>query len=423
MLRRVVLLAVLAIWSNGLPAFAAAAEPAPIIVVLLGAADAPRQIDALEQGIGFVAEFRYQSAFAGFAGRVTASQRAMLARDPRVELIAADRTVRATALHSLMPGEAVPLGVRRIGAGGADRAEEAATSSVAIVDTGIDLSHPELRARDGRNCVRHRPASDDNGHGTHVAGIIGARNSGQGIVGAAPGTLLYAVKVLDASGAGTLAQLLCGLDWISANAGRLGIAVANLSLSSMGRDDGACGAVDGDVLHRAVCAVTAGGVTVVAAAGNGATNLATRAPAGYREVLAVTAMSDTDGTYGGSGPVSSCSAGDVDDAAAMFSNFADAADAQHVIAAPGVCIGSTWLDGRYATASGTSAAAAHVSAAVALCIGTASGAGPCAGLTPSGVMRRVREDASGRPCSEGFLGDPCNPSGSRYYGNLVRGGY
>src|SRR5204862_6830892 len=120
-----------------------------------------------------------------------------------------------------------------------------------------------------KNCNRSgQTARDDNGHGTHVAGTIAARNNGAGVVGVAPATKLYAVKVVNAQGSGTDAQVICGIDWVTANAATLGIKVANMSLGGPGADDGNCGNTNADALHRAICNSVAAGVTYVVAAGN-----------------------------------------------------------------------------------------------------------------------------------------------------------
>ncbi len=134
-------------------------------------------------------------------------------------------------------------------------------------------------------------------------------------------------------------------------------------------------------------------------------------------MLAVTAMADFDGKPGGLVSSSPCDAREKDDTVAGFSDFAvpGSADANHTIAAPGVCITSTWNDGGTKTISGTSMASPHVAGLVARCID----AGPCAGLTPARIIARLRADAAARPADQGFLGDPGHPIVGRYYGNLA----
>ena len=134
--------------------------------------------------------------------------------------------MHALALAPLAAGETVPTGVARIEAANAREGHEASSVGVAVLDTGIDLDHPDLVAQDGKNCIASGSADDDNGHGTHVAGTIGARNQGAGVVGVAPGTTVYAVKVLDADGSGLWSNIICGIDWVTANAASLGIRVA-----------------------------------------------------------------------------------------------------------------------------------------------------------------------------------------------------
>src|SRR5205807_7686861 len=117
-------------------------------------------------------------------------------------------------------------------------------------------------------CVKSTAsAQDDNGHGTNVAGIIAARDQGAGVVGVAPGTKLYAVKVLSRSGAGSLSQILCGINWVTANAAALNIKVVNMSLAGSGQNDNNCGYTNKDAEHQAICRSTAAGVTYIAAAG------------------------------------------------------------------------------------------------------------------------------------------------------------
>ena len=189
-----------------------------------------------------------------------------------------------------------------------------------------------------------KKANDDNGHGTHVAGTIAAKNNGGGVIGVAPGTTVYAVKVLDYKGSGTWSQVICGIDWVTANSTPLNIKVANLSVGGTG----GVTTCDNDALHRAICRSVASGVTYSVAAGNSGTDIAGAVPANFPEVLTVTAMSDNDGKAGGTGGSPTCRSGESDDKYATFSNYAtSAADQNHTIAASGVCIRSDWKGGGY----------------------------------------------------------------------------
>jgi subtilisin len=166
-------------------------------------------------------------------------------------------------------GQTLPLGVNRINA--ENLANRGAGVNVAILDTGIDLTHPDLAANiaGGVNCSDGTSYQDQNGHGTHVAGIVAALDNGIGVVGVAPRVTLWAVRVLDATGTGEDVNIICGLDWVDARSPAHGgpITVVNMSAGGPGTDDGACGSVNGDLLHAAVCRVVADGVTVVVSAG------------------------------------------------------------------------------------------------------------------------------------------------------------
>ncbi|MDQ1516919.1 MAG: hypothetical protein QOE80_2749 [Actinomycetota bacterium] len=345
------------------------------------------------------------------------------------------------ASGTLATNPAVPTGVARIGAAPALNPDgtlavptgPAKKAAVALLDTGI-MNRPDLNVVGGYDCS---PApgflgglfggggggggdgttTDNNGHGTHVAGIVADKGI-PGVVGVSPGTPLYAVRVFGADGSGDLSGVICGLNWVAQNAAADNIKVVNMSLGGVGTDDGSCGATDQDAFHAAVCRVTAAGVTVVAAAGNDGGDLAKSTPAAYDEVLAVTAMADFDGKPGGLFQgTSPCSTKGTDDTAADFSDYATpgSADANHTIAAPGVCITSTWNDGATQTISGTSMASPHVAGLVARCID----AGPCAGLTPAQIITKLRADAAARPAAEGFLGDTHKPIDGKYYGDLA----
>jgi subtilisin family serine protease len=350
-----------------------------------------------------------------------------LQRDPRVAFVTPDRPVSLLDNAAGTPG-GVPTGVMRIGA--APVAHTAAVqkkAAVAIVDTGI-MPRPDLNVVGGYDCANDilgdllggggSATQDNNGHGTHVSGIVAAKDSGAGVVGVSPGTPLYAVRVFSSFGSGSLSNVVCGLNWVAEHAAQDNIKVVNMSLGGEGTDDGHCGTTDNDAFHAAVCRVNAAGVTVVVAAGNSKVDLAKSVPASYDEVLAVTAMADFDGKPGGlfSG-TASCSTKGTDDTAADFSDFAapGTADANHVISAPGVCITSTWNDGKYKSISGTSMASPHVAGLVARCID----AGPCAGMTPAQIVAKLRADAASRPADSGFIGDTHRPIDGKYFGNLA----
>ncbi len=215
-----------------------------------------------------------------------------LEKDPRVAFVTPDRPVR---LLDTTPGagtsSAVPTGVQRIGAAPvAGVAAVTKKAAVAVLDTGITL-RPDLNVVGSFDCAKNdllgallgggSPTKDGNGHGTHVAGTVGAQDTGMGVVGVSPGTPLYAVRVFSSFGSGNLSNVVCGLNWVAENAAAANIKVVNMSLGGEGTDDGQCGVTDEDAFHAAVCRVTAAGVTVVVAAGNSKADLAKSVPANY----------------------------------------------------------------------------------------------------------------------------------------------
>lgn len=254
------------------------------------------------------------------------------------------------------------------------KANTGAGIEVAVVDTGIQLDHPDLKGNilGGRNCTSASAAAygDQNGHGTHVAGTIAALNNSIGVVGVAPSAKLWAIRVLDKNGSGSWSTVICGLDVVTANAPKNGgnIRVANLSLGGGGSSDNNCGNSNNDALHKAICRARDAGVTVVVAAGNSGINAANSVPAAYDDaVITVSALVDTNGIPGGGGSSTTHGA---DDTFASFSNFGSPVD----IGAPGVLINSTWIGSSYKAISGTSMASPHVAGAAALYLAANPGA-------------------------------------------------
>jgi subtilisin family serine protease len=395
--------------------------PMPYVVALnADEASAPAVTRRLETELRISATGRFRASFRGFAATLSTTQVDRLRSDPSVSWVVSDATVKTTVQKGAVAPERMPVGVARTG-GIASASQTSADAAVAVLDTGIDLANTDLDVRPGVNCVRSgRTPQDDNGHGTHVAGTIGARAGNGASIGVAPGTPVYAVKVLDNNAEGRLSTLLCGIEWVKLNAARLNIRVANVSLTAAGSDDGRCGAVSQSPVHAAICSSVAAGILYVAAAGNSGVDFSGTVPAAYREVLAVSAVTDTDGTAGGSGP-SACASGERDDTPATYSNFGRTLEAAaHLLAGPGTCVASSAVGGGVVNMTGTSMAAPHVTGAAVRCRSTAGRAGPCAGMTPAQIIARLKYDAA-VAASEGlgFAGDPLSGLAGIHRGHLV----
>ncbi len=325
--------------------------------------------------LGVVADKTFKHALKGYSAKLNPHQLAELRSDPDVEDVVPDEIFT-------MQSQTRPTGVRRVfaqdnaisrinGIDGDITNGERVDADVAIVDTGIDKNHPDLNVAGGVSCSTDNPQAwgDGNGHGTHVAGIVGAIDNSFGVVGVAPGVRLWAVRILDSAGNGLLSWYVCGLDWIAAQRDPVDptrplFESVNMSVAKAGKDDGNCGFTNKDVIHKAICRLVASGVTVVAAAGNNSFNAANLKPASYNEVITVSALADSDGKPGGVGGNGCYSWGgyDRDDTFADFSNYGGDVD----LIAPGKCILSTLPGNRYGSISGTSMAAPLVTGAAAL---------------------------------------------------------
>jgi subtilisin family serine protease len=314
----------------------------------------------LERQHGFRAERFYTRALHGFAATLTPAQLRRLAADPMVERIEPDEVVALPPVRTA--SQNADWGIYRVGANlsstvSGDGMGEVTDVHVYVIDTGVDLTHPDL------NVVEHvsiigEPNTDCHGHGTGVAGIIAARDNTAFTVGVAPGAPIHGVRVLSCLGSASASAIVAAVDWVTANAIRP--AVANMSIGSL---------VPLPSVNAAVKNSAASGIVYAVAAGNG-------------------------NPYGGNQPVNACfsspagagfdflwlngiltvGATDLNDMEARFSNFGPCVN----LWAPGVDVTTTWLmsQGGLITGSGTSFAAPYVAGAAALLLSKATALSP-----------------------------------------------
>lgn len=270
----------------------------------------------------------YAHSVEGFTAILNDEQIGLLRKDPRVKHIEQDYLVvlakPGSGGGSTAPQE-VPYGITRVGGG-----TTTTTNTAWIIDSGIDLDHPDLNVDVARSMsfVRDDSPNDQNGHGSHVAGTVAAIDNEIGVIGVAPGATVVAVRVLDRRGSGSYSGVIAGVDYVAAN-GSNGDA-ANMSL----------GGPVSQALDDAVVAAAATGVKFSLAAGNETDDANNHSPAraNGNNVYTVSAM-------------------DINDNWASFSNYGNP---PNDYCAPGVQVYSTYKDGGYATLSGTSMAAPHV---------------------------------------------------------------
>ncbi|MCL5096539.1 MAG: S8 family serine peptidase [Candidatus Omnitrophica bacterium] len=352
-------------------------------IVALKPGAAPQAVAARH---GLAPDFVYNVAVKGFAGFIPPGQLKKLQADSQVASIVPDRIIAAIGKPSGgggKPGgggggggttsQTVPAGVIRIGAAPGDVGYTGEGVGVAVVDTGLDFNHKDLKPLGSTSFTAYRgSAQDDNGHGTHVGGIIAARNNSVDVVGVAPGATLYAVKVLDRRGSGSDSAVIAGLDWVLANAANVDspIHVVNMSLGRTGTIN------DNSILHAAIQKLVGANICVVVAAGNDATKeVSQMVPAGYPEVLAIASTTAKKGTSNVSILIDQDTAsyftsdGAYDSATGIGVTISAPGEDQENIAYPyitSVGILSTKLGGGTVRMSGTSMSAPHVTGVVAL---------------------------------------------------------
>ncbi|MEV7042718.1 S8 family peptidase [Amycolatopsis sp. NPDC051061] len=346
-----------------LAAGSATAIPDSYIVKLRHAGDPEAVANRFGAKVGKV----YTNSLKGFSATLSERQAKRLAADPEVDSVEQNQVVHATTTQVNPPS----WGLDRIGQPGLplnQRYEYTTTGAgvnVYVIDTGVRISHRTFggRARNGFDFIDNDTvAQDGNGHGTHVAGTIAGAE-----YGIAKGATIYAVRVLDNSGSGTIAGVIAGVDWVTKN--HTNPAVANLSL----------GGGISDTLDNAVRQSINSGVTYGIAAGNESADSSSSSPARVSEAITVGSTTTTDVRSG-------------------FSNFGPGVD----VFAPGSAItsSSNGSDTASATLSGTSMATPHVVGIVARYLQnhrTAKPAEVATAITNASVKNKVTDPGPGSP--------------------------
>ena len=321
--------------------------------------DVPASIRGIEKKHGVAAEKKYKNVIRGFSFSAEKTIANGLSQRADIKYVVADS-------HISTFSQIVSTALDRVDSEflvGIDNQDNDILNlvNVAVLDTGIDADNPDLNLIGGQRfyysdtgLTSDNNYNDSYGHGTLVAGIIGAIDNTIGSVGVSPGVGLYAVKVLDDNGRGYTSVIIEGLDHIVGlnldEDATNDIHVANLSI----------GGVYNRALNDAIQEVIDKGIVCVVAAGNSSADSADFSPASAPNAITVSAFADSDGKPGGLGASTSYGS---DDYFAGFSNYGSSID----ICAPGVDIFGP-IPGGYVRASGTSFAAPHVSGAAAFYI-------------------------------------------------------
>ena len=262
----------------------------------------------------------------GFIAMLTPEQAERLTHDASIQSVENDRVIALATCFTVAEPRLITWNIRRVGYG------NGLGKTAWIIDTGIDFDHPDLAVDLARSksFISSEPTADDgNGHGTHVAGIIGGKNNTFGVLGVASGASLVSLRVLNSDGEGVLSSIIQALSYINVNA-KAGD-VVNMSLGEE---------VNSPTLNQQVQFTASKGILIAIAAGNDHDDANKYSPgnANGPNIFTVSAIDSLDRF-------------------ASFSNYGnDVVD----YAAPGVRVLSTFSEGRYAYLSGTSMATPHV---------------------------------------------------------------
>lgn len=384
---------------------ASGGQRTPVVVTFSSqVSDARATAQEMSDRYGFELDHVYEHALRGFAAEVPERAVDSLARDARTAIVEPDVEESVTA-------QSLPTGIDRVEtdlvpAADIDNDGSSVPYHVAIIDTGLDGDHEDLNVAGGRNFTSLVASAwgDDNGHGSHVGGTVGARDNNVGVVGVAPGANLWAVKVCGSLGLCLTSDIVAGIDWVAEQkrTGQIDFAAANMSIST--QDSSNSCSNPNDSVHAAICGVVSEGVVFALAAGNSGDE-----KQAYPVAFSVSAIADFDGLAGAAG--SPTCRDDEDDTLANFSNYGDSID----IAAPGTCIRSAWWDGGYNTISGTSMATPHVAGAVALYL-HANGSAPAQDAT--GVTA-IEDAILSAALPQGTTNHECSYDDSRTGGPLL----
>jgi subtilisin len=357
--------------------------------------------DGCAKAFGVQRHHIYHHALNGFAANLDAATVEKLKHDPRVLAVEPDGDVVLDVTTVIPAGQLtnqiVPSGILRMGLTNfpmthMNGQDNRVNVDVAVLDTGVQLDHPDLNVylpgsasfADGST-----NGSDWQGHGTHVAGILGALDNSFGVVGVAPGVRVWSVEVVGPT-QHAVANLLAGLDHISQHADQISVVNASITIIAD---------IDFVAIHQAVANIINQGVVFVAAAGNSESDLSgdfiwgnedDNLPAGLPEVMAVSAMDPNPMQFNTNAPLAPGDSPNPGfDTIWFLSNYSVIRHDPSLVlspgfamdvAAPGVNILSTYKGSNYAIMTGTSMASPHAAGLVALYIAANGRATNAAGV-------------------------------------------